>query len=35
MLDLQLFWMVGYLVAQADDPPRWRPGAEFGRVRQR
>jgi len=32
--DLQLFWMVGYRVAQADTPPRWKPGAEFGRMRE-
>jgi Zn-dependent M28 family amino/carboxypeptidase len=31
--DLQLFWMVGYRVAQADRRPRWKPGAEFGRPR--
>jgi Zn-dependent M28 family amino/carboxypeptidase len=31
--DLQLFWMVGYRVAQADGRPQWKPGAEFGRRR--
>jgi len=30
--DLQLYWMVGYRVAQADTPPRRKAGAEFGRV---
>jgi Zn-dependent M28 family amino/carboxypeptidase len=29
--DLQLYWMVGYQVAQADRYPRWKPGAEFHR----
>ena len=28
--DLQLFWMVGYRVAEADRRPQWKPGAEFG-----
>jgi Zn-dependent M28 family amino/carboxypeptidase len=29
--DLQLYWMVGYKVAQGDRHPRWKPGAEFHR----
>jgi Zn-dependent M28 family amino/carboxypeptidase len=33
--DLQLDWMVGYLVAQGDNYPQWKPGAEFGRPRGR
>lgn len=28
--DLQLYWMVGYRVAQAATQPAWTPGAEFG-----
>ncbi len=28
--DLQLDWMVGYLVAQGAGYPQWKPGAEFG-----
>ena len=28
--DLQLYWMVGYLVAQGEKYPQWKPGAEFG-----
>jgi Zn-dependent M28 family amino/carboxypeptidase len=31
--DLQYYWMVGYLVAQADQPPQWKPGAEFKAAR--
>ncbi len=27
--DLQYYWEVGYLVAQADRFPEWKPGAEF------
>ena len=27
--DLQFYWMVGYLVAQADKYPEWKPGTEF------
>jgi len=27
--DLQFYWMVGYLVAQADQYPQWKPGTEF------
>ena len=27
--DLQYYWKVGYLVAQADKFPEWKPGAEF------
>ena len=27
--DLQFYWMVGYLVAQTDRLPEWKPGAEF------
>ena len=33
--DLQLYWMVGYLVAQGDRYPQWKPGAEFGKPRGR
>jgi Zn-dependent M28 family amino/carboxypeptidase len=33
--DLQLDWMVGYLVAQGATYPQWKPGAEFGRPRGR
>ncbi len=33
--DLQLDWMVGYLVAQGDKYPQWKPGAEFGTPRGR
>jgi len=29
--DAQLFFMVGYLVAQADRYPEWKPGSEFKR----
>ena len=29
--DLQLLWMAGYEVAQADTYPAWKPGAEFRR----
>ena len=29
--DLQLFWMVGYRVAQADRFPQWKAGKEFHR----
>ena len=29
--DLQLFWMVGYRVAEGDRHPQWKPGAEFHR----
>ncbi len=29
--DLQLYWTVGYRVAQASTRPSWKPGAEFGR----
>ena len=28
--DLQLYWMVGYRVAQGEKYPQWKPGAEFG-----
>jgi Zn-dependent M28 family amino/carboxypeptidase len=31
--DLQLYWMVGYLVAQGEKYPQWKPGAEFGAPR--
>lgn len=31
--DLQLDWMVGYRVAQAESRPRWKTGAEFGNKR--
>jgi Zn-dependent M28 family amino/carboxypeptidase len=31
--DLQLYWMVGYLVAQGEKYPQWKPGAEFGMPR--
>jgi Zn-dependent M28 family amino/carboxypeptidase len=31
--DLQLYWMVGYLVAQGDKYPQWKPGAEFAMPR--
>ncbi len=31
--DLQLFWMVGYRVAQADRYPQWKPGTEFKAIR--
>jgi hypothetical protein len=27
--DLQLFWIVGYRVANADRYPQWKPGSEF------
>jgi len=27
--DLQLFWKVGYNVANADRYPEWKPGSEF------
>ena len=27
--DLQIFWMVGYRVADAERQPRWKPGSEF------
>ncbi len=33
--DLQLYWMVGYRVAQGDRYPQWKPGAEFGMPRGR
>jgi Zn-dependent M28 family amino/carboxypeptidase len=33
--DLQLYWMVGYLVAQGEKYPQWKPGAEFGVPRGR
>jgi Zn-dependent M28 family amino/carboxypeptidase len=29
--DLQIFWMIGYRVAEADRHPQWKPGAEFRR----
>jgi Zn-dependent M28 family amino/carboxypeptidase len=29
--DLQFSWMMGYRVAQAEQFPRWKPGAEFKR----
>ena len=29
--DVQLFFMVGYRVAQADSYPEWKPGSEFKR----
>ena len=28
--DLQLYWMVGFRVAQGEKYPQWKPGAEFG-----
>jgi Zn-dependent M28 family amino/carboxypeptidase len=28
--DLQYYWMVGYRAARANQPPRWKPGSEFG-----
>ena len=31
--DLQLYWMVGYRVAQGDRYPQWKPGAEFAQPR--
>lgn len=31
--DLQYYWMVGYLVAQADRLPEWKGGAEFKALR--
>ena len=30
--DVQLLFMVGYRVAQADRHPEWKPGAEFKRL---
>ncbi len=35
--DLQLFWMIGYEVANAERFPQWKPGTEFkaGRDAQR
>ena len=33
--DLQLYWMVGYLVAQGEKYPQWKPGAEFAMPRGR
>ncbi len=32
--DLQIDWLVGYQVAQAAAPPKWKAGAEFGSVRR-
>jgi Zn-dependent M28 family amino/carboxypeptidase len=32
--DAQLFWMVGYRVAQAATYPEWKPGTEFKSVRE-
>jgi Zn-dependent M28 family amino/carboxypeptidase len=32
--DLQLYWTVGYRVAQADRCPEWKPGTEFKAVRE-
>jgi Zn-dependent M28 family amino/carboxypeptidase len=31
--DLQLYWMVGYAVAQSQKFPEWKPGAEFKAAR--
>ena len=31
--DCQLFFLVGYRVANADKMPEWNPSAEFKRVR--
>lgn len=33
--DLQLYWKVGYLVAQGEKYPQWKPGAEFAMPRGR
>jgi Zn-dependent M28 family amino/carboxypeptidase len=33
--DLQLYWMVGYRVAQGEKYPQWKPGAEFAMPRGR
>ncbi len=33
--DLQLYWMVGYRVAQGDKYPQWKPEAEFAMPRGR
>lgn len=32
--DAQYYWMLGYKVAQADEYPRWKPGAEFKAIRE-
>jgi Zn-dependent M28 family amino/carboxypeptidase len=32
--DLQLFWMVGFEVANADTLPQWKPGTEFKAKRE-
>jgi hypothetical protein len=32
--DAQLFWLVGYNVAQADKYPEWKPGTEFKALRE-
>ncbi len=32
--DAQLFWLVGYHVAQADKYPEWKPGTEFKALRE-
>jgi Zn-dependent M28 family amino/carboxypeptidase len=32
--DAQLFWLVGYRVAQADKYPEWKPGTEFKALRE-
>jgi hypothetical protein len=33
--DLQYYFLVGYLVAQADKYPEWKAGSEFKAVRER
>ena len=33
--DLQLFWMLGYQIAQDDKYPQWKPGTEFRAIRDR
>jgi Zn-dependent M28 family amino/carboxypeptidase len=32
--DAQLFWLIGYRVAQADTYPEWKPGTEFKALRE-
>jgi Zn-dependent M28 family amino/carboxypeptidase len=32
--DAQLFWLVGYHVAEADKYPEWKPGTEFKALRE-
>jgi Zn-dependent M28 family amino/carboxypeptidase len=32
--DAQLFWLIGYRVAQADRYPEWKPGTEFKALRE-